>query len=110
MIAENLKTALREGVVSFSYKKKNGEWREAIGTRVLPYIDDIGGAMPNGRGEERPAFIPYYDIVAQGWRSCAKDSIIAINQFWELEEWKEVESEVMASLSTAPNKNGGEQC
>jgi hypothetical protein len=109
MIAETLKTSLKTGIVSFSYKKKNGEWREAIGTRMLPYIDDIGGAMPNGRGQERPAFIAYYDIVAQGWRSCKNDSIIAINKFWELEEWKEVESEVITSLPNAP-KNGGEQC
>lgn len=109
MISETLKTSLKTGIVCFSYKKKNGEWREAIGTRVLPYIDDIGGAMPNGRGQAHPAFIPYYDIVAQGWRSCKADSVIAINKFYEVEEWKEVENEVMASLPNTP-KNGGEQC
>lgn len=73
MTISEFKTALNNGVVKFSFTKKDGTVREAIGTTKLSYIDMIdSNALPKGTGKQtkKPIdMIRYYDLDKQGWRS-----------------------------------------
>jgi hypothetical protein len=70
--AEDLRTKLHEGVVQFSFKKKDGSIREAVGTTLMSSIpEDI---RPVEKGESReytpnPDQIRYFDLEKAGWRS-----------------------------------------
>ena len=88
-LAEELRSKLNEGMVSFSYRKVNGEWREAHGTRNPEGIEALHGDIPKGTGKEIEGTIAYWDIDAEGWRSCREDSVIAVNSNCTVEEWKQ---------------------
>lgn len=76
----NLKKALHEGVVEFSYKKKNGEIRNAKGTLNIEVMGESNA--PKGTGYEvTDTNIRYYDLNSEGWRSFIIDNLI---------EWKKV--------------------
>lgn len=87
--AQELREALNKGVVNFSYEKKNGEWREAKGTRNPDSIEAVDGVAPKGTGTEKEGTIAYWDLDANGWRSCREDSIIAINGIYTINEYME---------------------
>ena len=87
--AEELRKALNEGVVSFSYEKTNGEWKETHGTCHPDNITHLGGELPKGTGTRRVGTIAYWDLDANSWRSCKEDKIIAINRVFTMEEWEE---------------------
>ena len=87
-LAEELRTKLNAGMVSFSYEKTNGEWREAHGTRNPDGIDFLHGEAPKGTGSEKPGTIAYWDLDVKGWRSCKEDKIIAVNGSYTVEEYK----------------------
>ena len=79
MDINDLRTALREGIVIFEFKKKNGEHRKARGTThpdIIPTDD-----MPKGkRTPEQQALyerqtVTFYDIDKKGWRSMRIDTI-----------------------------------
>lgn len=67
-----LKNRLKNGVVSFEYKKKNGEIRKAIGTlksELLP--------MTKGTGTAKSDKVQtYYDIEKQSFRCYTKAMLI----------------------------------
>lgn len=65
-----LKSMLSEGNVKFSYKKTNGETREAIGTANKRALDRAGVAFSAGgaRGGEEKS-VRYYDVEKNAWRS-----------------------------------------
>lgn len=65
-----LKSMLSEGNVKFSYKKINGETREAIGTtnkQALDLADVTFSADLCRAGEEKS--VRYYDVEKNAWRS-----------------------------------------
>lgn len=64
-----LQFALCIGVVKFSYTKKDGSRREAIGT-----LDNV----PAVKGERRTnhGVFTYFDIPAQDWRSAKVENLI----------------------------------
>lgn len=67
-----LKKALKNGVVNFAYKKKNGETRKAVGT-----LKD--GLVPATKGTKRSkstATQIYYDLGSKGFRSYQKQYLI----------------------------------
>lgn len=78
-LSQELKDLLTKNIVSFSYEKKNGEWREAVGTRNPKMITEHNGELPKGTGKEATGVITYWDIKAEAWRSFREDSIITIN-------------------------------
>ena len=78
-LVQELRNALNKGMVSFSYEKANGERREAHGTRNPQGLEYVGGTLPKGTGTEKTGVIAYWDLDAEGWRSCKEDKIIAIN-------------------------------
>lgn len=73
MTISEFKTALNNGVVKFSFNKKDGTIREAIGTTKLSYIGALDqNAIPKGTGrkvQKATDIICYYDLDKQGWRS-----------------------------------------
>ena len=76
--AEQLKQKLSGPIpVRFTFTKKDGQIRHAIGTR---YIDNIpGGAAPTGSRKESTTAVSYYDYTVQAWRSLTKDTEIFLD-------------------------------
>lgn len=84
----NLKELLNENVVSFTFRKVNGEERTALGTRTVlynsefaswPIINFTENDLPKGTGTENNDVIKYWDLEKRAWRSCRVDSVISIN-------------------------------
>lgn len=79
---KDLKTMLSEGLVTFTFKKVNGEIRTATGTRILKPSIAMGftdADMPKGTGKEAPGVVAFWDIDKGAWRSVREDSIISID-------------------------------
>lgn len=82
-MAQDLKTLLSEGQVTFTFTKANGETRTATGTRILKSSVAMGftdADMPKGTGREIPGVIAFWDIDKGAWRSVREDSIISIDR------------------------------
>lgn len=83
---KDLKQLLSEGIVEFTFKKKNGEIRTAKGSRNIDVLMDTpcSGFMeedkPIGVGKESTTAVPYWDFEKQAWRSVRLDSVISINK------------------------------
>ena len=82
MTISEFKTALNNGVVKFSFTKKDGTVREAVGTTKLDYIGSIDqNALPKGTENQskKPLdIIRYYDLDKQGWRSFRENQFIEV--------------------------------
>lgn len=80
MIFEKLKNSMKMGIISFTYKKLNGEMRDAKGTLNMKYIEERGG-LPNGNGIDGPSdILRYWDVNSDGWRSCKINNIISYTE------------------------------
>lgn len=80
---KDLKTLLNEGLVTFTFKKLNGETRSATGTRILNSAVALGMTeddKPKGIRKEVPGVIAFWDIDKGAWRSVRESSIISIDQ------------------------------
>lgn len=80
---KDLKTMLNEGLVTFTFKKVNGEIRTATGTRILNSAVALGFTeddKPKGTGKEVPGVIAFWDIDKGAWRSVRESSIISIDR------------------------------
>ena len=81
---EAFRKKLATGVWRFSYFKKDGHIREAVGTLDMSRIPEDKrpkGDMPDGAAREPAAGVfPYYDLYADGdcagWRSFRLDNFI----------------------------------
>lgn len=81
-MAQDLKTLLSEGQVTFTFRKANGETRTATGTRILNPAIAMGYTeddKPKGIRKEVPGVIAFWDIDKGAWRSVREDSIISID-------------------------------
>ena len=77
-LATALHTLLAHNVVSFTYRKVNGEIRNATGTRNLALVEtQTGISVPTPKGKEQPN--SYYDINVMGWRSYEPENLISID-------------------------------
>ena len=77
-LATALHTLLAHNVVSFTYRKVNGEIRKATGTRNLALVEtQTGISVPTPKGKEQPN--SYYDINVMGWRSYKPENLISID-------------------------------
>lgn len=79
----DLKAALESGIVTFKFKKANGEIRSASGTRRLTPAIALGITeedMPKGVRKEVEGVISFWDIDKGAWRSCREDSLISIDK------------------------------
>ena len=70
-----LKKKLHEGVVEFTYIKKDGSERKAKGTLNLEIIENLGGPIPTGQITPPAYTTRYFDIEKEEWRSFLNDSL-----------------------------------
>ena len=77
-IATTLRTLLAYNIVSFTFRKVNGEIRHAKGTRNLTLAESHTKTdIPKPRGEEQPN--AFYDVEVMGWRSYKPENLISID-------------------------------
>tara|TARA_R110000823_G_C15731604_1_gene479803 strand:- start:229 stop:480 length:252 start_codon:yes stop_codon:yes gene_type:complete len=72
---KNIRQRLNLSVVKFSFKKKNGEVRQATGTTnvsLLNKLFDLNLEEKEQSEQQRNGTTPYYDLGSKGWR-CFKD-------------------------------------
>lgn len=78
-IANTLHTLLAHNIVSFTFRKVNGEIRHAVGTRNLTLAEiRTNTTIPTPKGTEQPN--SYYDIEVMGWRSYKPENVISIDR------------------------------
>lgn len=70
----SLETLLTNGVAKFSFVKKNGEIREAVGTKKFIPEDHA----PKGTGTESPGVITYFDLEKNSWRALRQGSVTSV--------------------------------
>ena len=76
-IIENLKSQMRNGVVEFSYTKKDGSTRIAKGTLNFDVMGEEN--LPkNGVSYDSETTTRYFDVNSNGWRSFKNDNFIEI--------------------------------
>ena len=76
--ADELRTKLHEGIVSFKYRKVNGDERTAVGTLKLDVLKKYN-AMPTVTLQQSSNdCIRYYDLNSEGWRSCKIENLLEI--------------------------------
>lgn len=77
-IADALHTLLAQNIVSFTFRKVNGEIRHARGTRnILAAENYTSQYISRPMGEEQPN--SYYDVEKMGWRSYKPENLISID-------------------------------
>ena len=74
---ENLKSQMRNGVVEFSYTKKDGSTRVAKGTLNFDIMGEENQPK-NGVGYDSDTTTRYFDINSNGWRSFKNNNFIEI--------------------------------
>ena len=83
--ANALHTLLANNIVSFTFRKVNGEIRHALGTRNLDVARNYTGEyIPTPKGEEQPN--SYYDVEVMGWRSYKPENLISIDVVYVRED------------------------
>ena len=80
---ESFRDALANGFALFTYNKKDGTTRTALGTRspLLIPTDKLPGASPQ-QNEERAKAIPYFDLVKHEWRSFSVLNFVSLDNVW----------------------------
>lgn len=72
---EELKKLMKTNKISFTYKKINGEVRQALGTLDLEYIRSKGGEPKGSLSNMPDDVLRYWDVNSDGWRSCRHENI-----------------------------------
>ena len=81
---EKLINALRDGVVNFEFKKKDGSLRKAVGTTNLDLIPTDLWPVGNDNQEDaterqlRTGCVTFFDMEKMAWRSCRGENILTI--------------------------------
>lgn len=68
-----MKNLLRKHIVYFSFRKKDGSLRKAIGTLISSYLPALRGGSPKPEHQ-----MVYYDLEKEHWRSFRSYSFIKI--------------------------------
>ena len=82
--AENvitLESKMLEQAVKFSYKKKDGTVRQAVGTLRRDLMKLKDGSLWEPKGDPKPESaekIDYFDIEAQWWRQFSVQNLVAV--------------------------------
>ena len=93
---EDLKELLNENVVCFTFKKVNGDERQAIGTRAVlsdsefsdnEHVNFTKYDLPKGVKSTAIDIITYWDLDKFEWRSCKVNSIISIDKVMTKQEY-----------------------
>lgn len=88
ILIDELKKRMKDDVVHFTFKKKDGTVRQAYGTRESEIIVRHEGAVLPDEGTKRKASngntFPYYDIERQAWRCFRMDTLMDIDRGYTL--------------------------
>jgi hypothetical protein len=82
---ESFRNALTKGFARFTYYKKDGTIRTALGTRspsLIPVNKMPKCPQNNEEWEERAKSIPYFDLERQEWRSFSVLNFVKLEQVW----------------------------
>ena len=85
---ESFRDAISNGFARFTYRKKDGTTRTALGTRApsLIPIDKVPkGDMSDGAAawEDNVKAIPYFDLDKNEWRSFNVLNFVSLDQSWK---------------------------
>ncbi len=86
---ESFRDALANGFARFTYYKKDGTFRTALGTRssVLIPTDKLPKCpQDNEEWEERDKAIPYFDLDKMEWRSFNVLHFVSLDQVWRFND------------------------
>ena len=88
---ESFRDALSNGFARFTYYKKDGKLRTALGTRssVLIPIDKMPkGDMSDGAAswEDSAKAIPYFDLEKREWRSFSVLNFVSLDDVWRFND------------------------
>ncbi len=88
---ESVRDALTNGFARFTYLKKDGTTRTALGTRSLSLvpIDKLPkGDMSDGTAtwEDSAKAIPYFDLDKNEWRSFSVLNFISLDRVWRFND------------------------
>ncbi len=88
---ESFRDALANGFARFTYYKKDGSIRTALGTRssVLIPTDKLPkGDMSDGAAtwEDSAKAIPYFDLEKMEWRSFSVLNFVSLDQVWRFND------------------------
>ncbi len=86
---ESFRDALSNGFARFTYYKKDGSIRTALGTRssVLIPTDKLPKCpQDNEEWEERAKAIPYFDLEKMEWRSFSVLNFVSLDQTWRFND------------------------
>ena len=114
-----MKKLLRKHIVYFSFRKKDGSLRKAIGTLISSYLPALRGGSPKPEHQ-----MVYYDLEKEHWRSFRSYSFIKIlnvkseedyigkkklHKIKEKEKEKEEEEKIEKSEKEEPEKSTEEE-
>ena len=86
---ESFRDALSNGFARFTYYKKDGTTRTALGTRssVLIPTDKLPKCpQDNDKWEERDKAIPYFDLEKNEWRSFNVLNFNSLDKVWRFND------------------------
>ena len=82
---ESFRDALNNGFARFTYYKKDGTIRTALGTRsplLIPADKAPKCPQDNDGWEERAKTIPYFDLDKKEWRSFSVLNFVQLEEVW----------------------------
>lgn len=74
---KDLRNALKNGIVTFQYMKKNGTIRTAKGTTQTSTIEE-NYSFKGGEGPSRHGYTSYWDVEKEDWRCFDEKKFIGI--------------------------------
>jgi len=86
---ESFRNALTKGFARFTYYKKDGTIRTALGTRspsLIPVNKMPKCPLDNEEWEERIKAVPYFDLERQEWRSFSVLNFVKLEQVWKFND------------------------
>lgn len=78
---KNIRQRLNLSVVKFSFKKKNGDLRQATGTTNISLLNelfDLNLEEKEQSEQQRNGTTLYYDLGSKGWRCFKDDNFIQV--------------------------------
>ena len=86
---ESFRDAISNGFARFTYYKKDGTTRTALGTRApsLIPVDKLPKCpQDNDEWEERAKTIPYFDLDKNEWRSFNVLNFVSLDRSWRFND------------------------
>ena len=88
---ESFRDAISNGLARFTYRKKDGTTRTALGTRapaLIPADKAPKGDMSDGAAawEDNVKAIPYFDLDKNEWRSFNVLNFVSLDQSWKFND------------------------